>query len=121
MPDNLSHRFLYNAVIRNMGKQMFRKGLAVAVILLFIGVALTPTTNADVSKPDSDTISLNEESDEDCGCEDESSPIGWNFPILCTLLIPLVVIGLLIYLQTSQTGFIDFINLIVDTIGCSWA
>jgi len=35
---------------------MFRKGLAVAVILLFIGVALTPTTYGDFDKPDIEAI-----------------------------------------------------------------
>ena len=35
---------------------MLRKGLAVAVILLFIGVALTPTTYADVDKPELEVI-----------------------------------------------------------------
>ena len=30
---------------------MFRKGLAVAVILLFVGVAFAPTINADIDKP----------------------------------------------------------------------
>ena len=47
---NLSHRFIYNTIFRNMGARMFRKGLAVAVILLFIGVAFAPSINASVVK-----------------------------------------------------------------------
>jgi len=35
---------------------MIKKGLAVAVILLFIGVAFAPNINADVSKQDTDVI-----------------------------------------------------------------
>jgi len=35
---------------------MIRKGLAVVVILLFIGLALTPTTYADVDKPELEVI-----------------------------------------------------------------
>jgi len=35
---------------------MFKKGLAVAVILLFIGLALTPTTYGDFDKPDIEVI-----------------------------------------------------------------
>jgi len=44
--------FIYNANIRDMGARMFMKGLAVAVILLFIGVAFAPSINASVVKDD---------------------------------------------------------------------
>jgi len=38
-----------------MEARMLKKGLAVAVILLFIGVAVAPNINADVNKPIIDT------------------------------------------------------------------
>jgi len=50
---------------------MFRKGLAVAVILLFIGVAFAPSINANISKTsiDSELVDL---SSEICGLNDEN-------------------------------------------------
>ena len=41
---NLSHSFICHTVIRNMGKEMLKKGLAAAVILLFIGMCVVPST-----------------------------------------------------------------------------
>ena len=54
---NLSHILIYTAIIRNIGdKRMLRKGLAVAVILLFMGVAFTSSINANVSKSSLESV-----------------------------------------------------------------
>ena len=46
---NVLQGFIYNTTIRNIGRKrkMLNKGLAVAVILLFIGVAFAPSFNAN--------------------------------------------------------------------------
>jgi len=75
---------------------MLKKGLAVAVILLFIGVAFSIPTNANVSKSslepvlDIDVIEEDAEksSEEDCGCEDNSR-LDEGFPILCEIIFRL--------------------------------
>ena len=83
------------------------------VVVLFIGLAFTQSINANVSKHDLE-ISLEENinqketlyqritesakeigylykiSDEDCGCDEDSSELEWSFPVLCNLLMPLV-------------------------------
>jgi len=74
--------------------KMFKKCLAVIVILLFIGVAFAIPINANVSKSSLETDSIIEvfeenvivkPSDEDCGCEDEITP-DWDYPIICWIL-----------------------------------
>ena len=37
------------------------------------------------------------QSDEDCGCENDNTT-DWNFPFLCVLLVPLLILGLDLYL-----------------------
>ncbi len=64
---------------------MNKKSLAVAVILLFIGVAIAPSINADVSKQELDIIHTNIESDEDCGCDKEPNSQE-DFPKICDML-----------------------------------
>jgi hypothetical protein len=79
---------------------MFKKGLAVAVILLFIGVAFTSSINANVSKSslesvlDMDIIEEDDTeklSDEDCGCEEEAYEKSYadfiDKPIICGILL----------------------------------
>jgi len=102
-----------------MGARMLRKGLAVAVILLFIGLALTPTTYGDVSKPDLDTISPNKESDEDCGCEEETTE--WGYPVLCTLLYPLLIVSYVLMRLFSFYEFYTFMEELGKELNCYWA
>ncbi len=74
------------------GKAMLRKGLAVCIILLFIGLALTPTTYADVSKPVLDTVVRENINEEDCGCEDETTE--WGFPVTCIILYTILLLSI---------------------------
>jgi len=99
--------------------KMFRKGLAVAVILLFIGVAFAPSINADVSKSDLDTISLNEESDEDCGCEDVS-PVGDSYSIICFLLLPLWALGVMAALGGGPLWIGELAGELGGRFNCFW-
>jgi len=98
---------------------MFRKGLAVAVILLFIGVAIAPSINAGVSKPDIDTVSMNKESDEDCGCAEET-PNGWNYPFFCTLLYPIFWFGVTLLILGLPADWVYTIGDIGKELNCWW-
>jgi len=71
---------------------MIKKSLAVCVILLFIGVAFTSSINANVSKPSVEPIADVDTKEEDCGCEEET-PLGWNYPFICTILYPIFWFG----------------------------
>ena len=59
-------------------------------------------------------------SGEDCGCEDESLPLEWNFPVICLFLFPLVMLFTVAHLMTG----IDLPFYIMMTIGsilnCMW-
>ena len=149
---------------------MFKKGLAVAVILLFIGVAFTPSINANVSKSsvepiadvdvkeenatpivlvlqliaklrnykdiqnvesEEDVLQIIEEDEElnsiyeqlsveDCGCDDDTTPLEWGFPVICVLLVPWLAFALMLLLM----GGYNLLGQIVGTIGlalnCWW-
>lgn len=114
-----------------MEARILRKGLVVAVILLFIGVAFAIPINANVSKSrfelDYNMKILEEDdieksSEEDCGCEDYSSTLEWNFTIICNLMFfPFIIINLYYTLR----GFFPFMHSILEGIGvlfnCFWA
>jgi len=53
-----------------MGARMLKKGLAVAVILLFIGLAVAPTINADIESIENESVNLTIES---CGTSNSKS------------------------------------------------
>ena len=59
-------------------------------------------------------------SGEDCGCEDESLPLEWTFPVICLFLFPLVMLFTVAHLMTG----IDLPFYIMMTIGsilnCMW-
>ncbi len=63
-----------------MGQDMLRKGLAVAVILLFIGVAFTIPINANVSRPNLDPVT-----DREMLEEDNTTPIELVFQLITKL------------------------------------
>lgn len=91
------------------------KWFALLGLLLFLGIAVAPSINADVNKPEiiepevvedkfekliglvEGIISYYERtyeplSDEDCECE-EQEPTPWSYPIICTLLLfPYVIL-----------------------------
>lgn len=159
---------------------MIKKGLAIAVVLLFIGVAFAIPINANVSKSSLEPVSnievLEEEdgapiefelqrirelintidlhkmivetdvvidalveistiieenqdvidyiektSDEDCGCEDESTDLEWMFPVVCTLLYPLSVIAGVLFLLFHIRLFYDLIWPLGTELNCFWA
>jgi len=59
-------------------------------------------------------------SDEDCGCEDDTTPLEWGFPVICVLLVPWLAFALMLLLM----GGYNLLGQIVGTIGlalnCWW-
>jgi len=58
-------------------------------------------------------------SDEDCGCEDDSSDLEWFFPTICTLLVPFVYISLILQMMFGVPIF-GFIFDIGEELNCFW-
>ena len=143
---------------------MFKKGLATLVILLFFGLALSPSIYADNSKVSLDTtpefdydgytpiqlvfLLINKlryyegiESEEDvleiiesdaelsgiveelksysCGCEDDTTE--WSFPVICTFLVPFMMLSLFLYFIAGITVFGQIIGTIGGMFNCFWA
>ena len=151
---------------------MIRKGLAVAVILLFIGVAFAPSINATVSKSsvepiadvdikeenatpiqlvlqllnklrnhkdiqnvesEDDILQIIEEDKElniiyeqlsndgeDCNCGDEISPLRWSFPILWSLLAPLLILSLSVWMMSGVDLPLVIMGMIGGRLNCFW-
>ena len=90
-----------------MGARMLRKGLAVAVILLFIGLALAPTTYADVDKPELEVV--------------EENVNLWKYPFYCTILFGVFVFFVTLLIMGASVGDIPFvIDDIGDELNCYW-
>ena len=98
---------------------MLRKGLAVAVILLFIGVAFTSSINANVSKSSVEPIADVDVKEEDCGCEKETTE--WGFPVLCTLLYPLLIVSYVLMTFFSFYDLYTFMENLGKELNCYWA
>ena len=146
-----------------------KKLLVVGVIVLFIGLALSPSIYAETDNQTVPAISDNDvfeydklspvqlmfllihkllnheeiqivdsvddveqlvESDAElsgifeelmsysCGCE-ESSTLKWNFPVICTLLVPFAIFVYLVYFVSSiRLGYI--IGFIGIALKCFW-
>jgi len=58
-------------------------------------------------------------SDEDCGCEDESTLEG-NFPIICTILYPVFIFALYLYHTFGITFLGNNIGAIGLRLNCFW-
>jgi hypothetical protein len=87
------------------GKQVNRKGLAVSVILLFIGVAVAPYINFTVVKASiNDKPEIIQPSNSQCDCENSTGVTSWPFPFICAIL---GAIGVLVVLLTWNTDIGD--------------
>jgi len=124
------------------------KCFALIGVVLFIGVAVAPSINADVKEPDVGTISIDTideielqqqkllklaESyisyyertngplpDEDCGCELEETSL-WPFPVICIVLFVLNwPFFILFFLSKFTFQWFPF-GYIAQDIGCWWA
>ena len=66
-------------------------------------------------------ISQEKSSEEDCGCEDNSSDLEWKFPIICKLLYPLAVLSIGLYLLLDFEQFYVFMETLGSKLNCYWA
>lgn len=55
-----------------------------------------------------------------CDCGNNSEIIVWDFPILCLLLIPFLVIALWLAFHGGSTFLGDIIVVIASALNCSW-
>ena len=58
---------------------------------------------------------------DDCGCDDESLPLEWEFPILCILLIPLWAYGMIAWFMGGVTWIGQLAYDIGGALNCFWA
>jgi hypothetical protein len=58
-------------------------------------------------------------SDDDCGCNDESSR--WGFPIICSVLGMFLLITMILVISMNQNQFLnllEFVNSIGNSLNC---
>ena len=65
-----------------------KKILSLGVIILFLGLSVAPSINANIGELNVDDTFVDistiiEENDEGCCCNDDNS---WDFPIICLIL-----------------------------------
>jgi len=65
---------------------------------------------------------IEKSSEEDCGCEEDSSYLGWFFPAICTLLVPLWGIAALIVLVSNGVIWqpVEIMAQIGLSLNCYW-
>jgi hypothetical protein len=119
------------------------KWFALLGLLLFLGIAVAPSINADVKEPDIVESELVEEKfenlvglvegiisnyertygplpDEDCGCELEETSL-WPYPVICIVLFILNwPFFILFFLSRFTFQWFPF-GYIAQDIGCWWA
>jgi len=103
-----------------------KKLLVVGVIVLFLGLAIAPSINANIKELSvNDTImevsTLIEEDEEDCGCFDDSSELEWKYPVICTLLYPIWLISVAVLYLFHFKQFVDIMDSIGIELNCFWA
>jgi len=56
----------------------------------------------------------------DCGCEDDSSTLEWRFPVICMLLFPMFVLGLIVYMMGQNDLILVIVLVIGMPLNCRW-
>ena len=99
---------------------LIKKGVVVAVILLFIGLAFAPSINANITE-------IQEYQYEDCDCiseSDSNDELQYKYPMRCTILFLLFLPFLLYHVMTglesmyNDTGIPIFLH--AASLNCSW-
>jgi len=66
-------------------------------------------------------IIIEQLSNNDCGCDDDSSALEWGFPVLCTLLFPIFIFSFALALISHQPMlFIEIMARIGLSLNCFW-
>jgi hypothetical protein len=58
-------------------------------------------------------------SDLHCDCEEDTT-IGWNYPIICILLTPLVILSLILYFWYDDDTLGNIMVNIGEKLNCEW-
>ena len=56
----------------------------------------------------------------DCSCEDDITELRWPFPVICWLLLPFFMFGLMQVMMTGDDTFITIIWFIGKPLNCFW-
>jgi hypothetical protein len=55
-----------------------------------------------------------------CDCENENTTPLWTFPVLCTLLVPLVYLALVAFMMNGNEFYLDIMMTIGLVLHCFW-
>jgi len=64
---------------------------------------------------------IEKSSEEDCGCEEDSSELEWMFPTICTFLYPLWILSVALLMLFNTKQFVDIMDAIGLELNCFWA
>jgi hypothetical protein len=126
----------FPVVTKNQLKQMYFIGLILSKVLsksrIQSMVGMYQFNNQDIRKEISAVIekdaTLNADvtqlRNSECDCENENA-MTWNFPVICTLLLPFFILTLLcVFALQKVTPFLDFCIVTISNIAlllnCSW-
>jgi len=120
-----------------------KKLLAVGVIVLFLGLAIAPSINANIrelsvdTSQENDTLQLKSEfqrirtllkmqSDEDCDCNDANTT-EWRFPVICNILELPLIVAIILYnwfdmeeIKEILVTFVEYLILVGLLLKCPW-
>ena len=120
-----------------------KKLLVVGVIVLFLGLAIAPSINANIGElsvdipQENDTLQFESEfqriraylemkSDEDCGCDDANTT-EWDFPVICNILELPFIAAIILYnwfdmdeMKEILVTFVEYLILVGLLLKCPW-
>lgn len=116
------------------------KWCALLGLLLFLGVAIVPSINADVKEPDivepelvekkfenlvglaEGVISYYERTYEtsDCGCEIKET-IPWKYPVICTVLYGIFIFFMTLFVMGMRLDIVYKLDNLGDKLNCYWS
>lgn len=114
-----------------MNNRLFRKGLVLGIIILFIGVAVQPSVATEQRNKEiisavienKDTIDelIEQLSDMPCDCENDDITQR-NSPVICTLLAPFAILAIIWALATYREHglFANIMLKIDDRFNCNF-
>jgi len=119
-------------MINKLNIPCVRKGLAVAIIFLFIGLAFAPSIHASIQQEALDEIStiieenegirnyIDKKSEDDCGCG-EQGVTEWRYPIICILLGYLFIFVMALLVLGIDLNLYTAIEDLGKELNCRWA
>jgi len=59
-------------------------------------------------------------SENDCDCEDDTTPLEWKYPVICLLIFPLTWVALYLYFVGGFSWLAEIVGFIGYTLDCFW-